>query len=677
MTARSLLTRMQEARARAFVGRELELELFEQALATEPPPFSVLWIHGPGGVGKTTLLERLEERTRAHDVPWLRIDGAATGPVASRVLEALGVTSLAELRDGPPRRVIAIDGCEVLAPLDRWIREALIPALPEGARLVLAGRSAPSPPWRIDAGLAALTRIRALRNLSATESAALLASRGLSAAAATAAHALTFGHPLGLVLVGELARERSLEGSEASEASTVLPALGPDVVTVLVQRFLDGLPTASQRAALEMAAHARVVTEGLLRDLGSDDPARDFAWLRDLSFVRATPEGLMLHDLLRDAVVAELSHRDPGRARALGGRVVERNARAFAGSSGAARHAVFLDRLDELRRDPVLAAFYDWEVSGGGVRALAASEIEPLLAEVEAHEGPESAAAARYWWSHQPSAFVALLDGTGEYVGSTVLLDHTSFSDADRRADPAMAALDGVLAQAPPRPGERVTVLRFWIWRDGYQAPRSVAHAPHSMVVGLTWLAAERLSWSTLIVQRVEVWRPFLTQLGFTERPEVAFRLANRAFSIFARDFRAQPWGRAGSALPRSSAAPIAVLSQDDFAAAVREALRSCARPDALDQSPLLRAKLLRDWAEDEAPTGAMLRELLEAATSSLADTRDDRPQRCVELTFLRAEATQELAAERLGLSFSTYRRQLARGIEGVIAYLWQRELRS
>jgi hypothetical protein len=41
-----------------FVGRAAELELFQVALAAEIPPFALLHLHGPGGVGKTSLLQQ-------------------------------------------------------------------------------------------------------------------------------------------------------------------------------------------------------------------------------------------------------------------------------------------------------------------------------------------------------------------------------------------------------------------------------------------------------------------------------------------------------------------------------------------------------------------------------------------------------------------------------------------
>src|SRR4051794_41983978 len=53
--------RLRGARRRRFVGRRAELELLRSALADPELPFSVLWVHGLGGGGKTTLLGAFAE----------------------------------------------------------------------------------------------------------------------------------------------------------------------------------------------------------------------------------------------------------------------------------------------------------------------------------------------------------------------------------------------------------------------------------------------------------------------------------------------------------------------------------------------------------------------------------------------------------------------------------------
>jgi hypothetical protein len=70
------------------------------------------------------------------------------------------------------------------------------------------------------------------------------------------------------------------------------------------------------------------------------------------------------------------------------------------------------------------------------------------------------------------------------------------------------------------------------------------------------------------------------------------------------------------------------------------------------------------------------LRSLLDEAAASLRDhPRDEKLYRALEATYLHPAPTQEAAAERLGLPFSTYRRHLTAGVDRVTGWLWQREL--
>ena len=63
-------------RRRCFVGREGELELVRAALEAGEPPFSVLWFTGPGGIGKTSLLEAIAEQAEeAGGRRVVRLDG--------------------------------------------------------------------------------------------------------------------------------------------------------------------------------------------------------------------------------------------------------------------------------------------------------------------------------------------------------------------------------------------------------------------------------------------------------------------------------------------------------------------------------------------------------------------------------------------------------------------------
>jgi hypothetical protein len=72
--------RLAAARRRRFVGREAELALFGSALAGPEPPFALLYVHGPGGVGKTLLLGEFARLAGEAGVPAVRLDGRDLDP---------------------------------------------------------------------------------------------------------------------------------------------------------------------------------------------------------------------------------------------------------------------------------------------------------------------------------------------------------------------------------------------------------------------------------------------------------------------------------------------------------------------------------------------------------------------------------------------------------------------
>ena len=79
----------------------------------------------------------------------------------------------------------------------------------------------------------------------------------------------------------------------------------------------------------------------------------------------------------------------------------------------------------------------------------------------------------------------------------------------------------------------------------------------------------------------------------------------------------------------------------------------------------------------DAESAGDTLRRLLIDAAATLKDRpRDIKFWRALDSTYLRPAGSQELAAEKLGLPFGTYRYQLAAGVERVAQALWDREPR-
>ena len=169
-------------------------------------------------------------------------------------------------------------------------------------------------------------------------------------------------------------------------------------------------------------------------------------------------------------------------------------------------------------------------------------------------------------------------------------------------------------------------------------------------------------------------------------RPAGTARVGDRTFALFAHDWRevpAEAWFRdlADQELavepvqPTASPARRVVLSEAEFEAAVKDALRCWRRPEDLARNPLSRSRLVAEAAPAADPPGALADLLVEATDSLAADPRDAKLHRAVATTYFRGVPTQEAAAERLGLPFSSYRRHLTAGVARLTAWLWEREL--
>jgi DNA-directed RNA polymerase specialized sigma24 family protein len=664
--------RIRSARERAFVGRIAERDLFRSAIAADKGAFSVLFVHGPGGIGKSALLSRFADDARDAGRCVVLADGRTVDPSP----EAFA-TEAAKALD-TPGAVLLVDTFERCQPIEGWFRCEFLPRLPPSAVVVVASRLAPAPQWRADLGGSEVLRTVSLRNLPPNDATTLLGRRGVPVQLRDAVLAFAGGHPLALSLAAEVA---------ATDASPTQPwTPGQDVIEILLSELIGTVPSAAHRHALEACAHAYTTTQELLAAVlaAEGDPVELFAWLRGLPFIESGPVGLFPHDVVRDALDADLKWRDPqgyeamhrgirdhllDRARTARGLMATRALRALSflhRHSGVMPDFVTWRGGDEVAETPLAAG------DAGAVRALAAEA-----------EGERSADIVEYWLRRQPEAFVVYRGAaSGEPVGFMAWLRLDSFAADDVAIDPVVAAAwEHSRSVAPVRAGEYLALARFMVYPVAYQRPSPVSDLIAMRILS-EWLRAQRLSWSYMVIADPKFWKPqmdYLEQWPIDQTPAVG----DQPYTLFAHDWRAVPvdaWldRRVPQELFGAQATPappepeLTVLSRQEFDAAVRDVLRSWSRDDALAASPLVTSRLIVDRHGDPVQ---VLRDLLVAAVDTLAqDTRSDL-HRVVAVTFFHDVSTQEAAAERLGRPFSTYRRHLARAVEQVSEVLWQQEL--
>jgi hypothetical protein len=242
-----------DQRAGALIGRERERDALLELVECDAPLITV--VHGIAGVGKSMLLHAAAVDARARGTLVVALDGRAFEPTQRGFLASLGsalgtpvptVAAATEALAGDARTLLTIDTHERLRLLDAWLRQSFVPALPQNARLLLAGRDPPSV-WQRDFG--DLLRTIRLDNLSDEAAWTLLRRAGVADAIARRVARVTRGHPLSLQLAAAALAERPWLSAEDA-------VLGP-MVEELARLYIDGLDPQTRRSTPRRSSAAR------------------------------------------------------------------------------------------------------------------------------------------------------------------------------------------------------------------------------------------------------------------------------------------------------------------------------------------------------------------------------------------------------------------------------------
>lgn len=657
---RTLADTLNAERARLFVGRAAELHELE-ALLDPTSARRVISLWAPGGAGKTELLAAFVRRARARGVPTLTLVGeelqASESSFRAVMLERLG--TLADDADGDAvgHAVVIVDRFELLASLETWIRERLLPSLDGRLRFVLAGRLAPSVAWAKHPAWRTIHTPLALGDLAATEAGDYLTRRGVPVARHAEVIAAANGHPLALALIADVVEHDP-------DAATSL-GQHPETVRILLGALIDSVPDDLHRDALWSMALLRRTTEEALAATVDGRRARTlFSYLERLSFVRVTSDGLAPHDLVRELLCVDLDWRFPGRREAL----LER----------AARHL-----LGRLEREPALGAktFADinflWRHAmpavgyandGLYVSAPRHEDLPLLRAWVARHHGPSAAELFDLWLEHGD---VVVVRGPDELPKAMAVQAPIARLDLGALArDPAIAPL----RDHPELVPEGALFVRWVLDAEHGEGPSATSAVLHR------WEFETYIETET-VTRGISVWRdPNLGLINMPPgmlvvEPELTFELDGHRYATIRTNDGGQPllgWfirGLFGALIQRPSHSP--ELDRDAFATAVRDALKHVRHPEQLATSPLLTTPLVSEAARRSGSLDAV-RELTAVLESSLEQLHgDELDRRLVRATYFSPRAKQEGVAADLGLPFGTYRKRLAASTTRIAQWLW------
>jgi AAA domain len=503
-----------EARGYGFVGRERELERLVQGLGDSGPV--VTFVYGAPGVGKSALLAALTAHAASEGIDVVRIECRDVEPTPRAFLDELGraldsqlddlerLSAALACRDAPV--VIALDTYERLRLTDRWVREELVPALPAGAKLVLAGRDAPLPAWSLSASTPELFAQLSLGRLADADAVAFLRGAGLTDDAAQRLGRLSRGHPLTL----RLAAAAALAQPELDIDEQAAPA----VFEALTRLYVTDLP-ASTRRALDAASVVRRVTLPLLAAMLTGlEAERAFEDLTNLPFVEVARDGLVLHEALQEAIARRLRAADPERYRAhraSAWRQLRREARAITHEE---LWRYTADMLYLIENPVVREAFFPASSQRISVTPAAPSDRAEMRAIVREHELAPEAKLLRSWLELAEDACQVARADEG-VCGFSIATRITEIPARIRHADPVVGAWREHLQANPVAPGEIVLVLRRWLDRDLGEVP-SPTQAALWLDIKRTYMELRPdLRRLYTVLRDPEPYLPVMTELGF------------------------------------------------------------------------------------------------------------------------------------------------------------------
>lgn len=534
-----LQDRLRQQAMKNFVGRQQELAKLQTLLNDDR--VLVTFVHGIGGIGKSSLLHAFAAQTQNAGIVVVRLDCRMIKPSEDGFLQelqtAIGGDSTAledialRLSDSGQGVILALDTYEVFRMMDTWLRQIFIPALNDNVRLIIFGREAPVSAWYTSPGWQGLFQSIKLDPLNSTDARELLLNCGVVTDDIQRVIHFTSGHPLALKLAAAAINERP--------ELTLKEVESQRVVTELTHLFLADVKDSVTRTALEAASVIRRTTRSLLSAMLPDiDPGDAYNRLQALPFVDSASDGLLIHDLVQQAIATHLRAEDPDRYNRYRRAAWNRLRSEFSIGSRATIWRYSADMIYLIDHPAIHETFFPGDAHLYAVEPATPDDFDDIASIAIHHDGQEMLRIIQKWWHRDPHVFYVVRGRHAEVVGYYAIL--SVYQDTDPiHFDDALTLTWWQHLQSNPMPEDQLAffVLR-WIAKETGEDP--------SAVQGALWLDIKRMYMEHPQTRRIygllydtQTWIPIFQQLGF-KRLDSDITLDAKIYGAIVNDFGPQ-----------------------------------------------------------------------------------------------------------------------------------------
>ncbi len=680
---------LQQQRKKNFVGRQKEISFFEELLKEKDPACHLIYIYGSGGQGKTTLLKQFADHCKENNIPCIQLDCRYIESHPDSFKKSLQAASpfgnkdfISSTDEQKSKVVLLIDSYEKMRSLDDWLRMEFLPELPENVITVIASRNVLSTQWKTDPGWQSITKIFSLKELSVEESSQFLNRRNIPADQLKRIVAYTHGNPLALSIVADMFDQR--------KDSRFDPLESPDIMKTLLEQFVQEVPSPAHKAALELCSLVYVTTEKIIEEVLGPQMAQElFNWLTTLTFIEKGPSGIYPHDLARDAIAAEMHWRNPDWYRHLHIKTQQFFILRLLKLSGEKQREILFGLMFLHRLNPEVKPFLEFQ-DAGNIRQdmMKEEDREPILSMVKKYEGNAAAEYVAKWMGHDAADVWVFRDAEKAPAGFVLKINLEKINA--KTNDKVIDALLAYKKEMAVGESELMTVFRSWMSRDHYQ---NVSAVQSAIFLGIVqWYFTSGLAVSMLRCVNPEFWQQLLNYADLQHLPELDHELNDQHYGWYMHDWRKRPplaWldlmGRREINEEESSPLQHSTVEQgiteQNFIDAVHDALKQIKNPKKIIGNILLKSNLVQresDNGKTELDLALTLTDKLTKAIASLENSpKEEALHRVLYRTFINPVGSQEQTADFLYMSFSTYRRQVKRGVERVADILWLEEKKS